>query len=73
MCRSIKPLRESVEIGPAEDIEAAARQFVRKVSGFSKPAPANQAAFDQAVAEISAATDRLLRGLTIGGRPTVAR
>ncbi len=71
MCRSIKTLRESVEIGPPEDIEAAARQFVRKVSGFSKPAPANQDVFDQAVAEIAAATDRLLRGLTIGGRPTV--
>lgn len=72
MCRSIKTLRESVEIGPPEDIEAAARQFVRKVSGFSKPAPANQDVFDRAVAEIAAATDRLLRGLTIGGRPTVA-
>lgn len=73
MCRSIKTLRESVEIGPPEDIEAAARQFVRKVSGFSKPAPANQAVFDRAVQEIAAATDRLLKGLTISGQPTVAR
>jgi hypothetical protein len=73
MCRSIKPLRESAEIGPPEDIEAAARQFVSKVPGFPKPSQANQAAFDRAVAEISAATDRLLRSLTIAGKPMVAR
>lgn len=73
MCRSIKPLRESVEIGLPEDIEAAARQFVRRVSGFPKPSQANQAAFDQAVAEISTATERLLRGLTIAGKPMVVR
>jgi hypothetical protein len=73
MCRNIKPLRESVEIGPPEEIEAAARQFVRKVSGFSKPSPANQDAFDRAVVEIAAATDHLLRSLTIAGKPTVAR
>ncbi len=73
MCRSIKTLRESVEIGPPEDIEAAARQFVRKVSGFSKPAPANEVVFDRAVAEIAAATERLLKSLTIAGQPTVAR
>jgi hypothetical protein len=60
MCRSIKQLR-NVEI-PAteEEIRAAALQFVRKVSGFRKPSKANQAAFDSAVMEVAAATEKLL-------------
>jgi hypothetical protein len=67
MCRSIKVLREGAEPAPDEEIEAAARQFVRKISGFSKPAPHNQAVFDQAVAEIADASQRLLDGLEIRG------
>jgi hypothetical protein len=67
MCRSIKVLREGAEPAPDEEIEAAARQFVRKISGFSKPAPDNQAVFDQAVAEIADASQRLLDGLEIRG------
>ena len=60
MCRSIKQLR-NVEI-PAteEEIRAAALQFVRKVSGYRKPSKANQAAFDSAVIEVAAATQKLL-------------
>ncbi len=64
MCRSIKQLR-SAEV-PATDgeIEAAARQFVRKVSGYRTPSRANEAAFEQAVAEIAEATRRLLGELS---------
>jgi len=67
MCRSIKVLREGDTPAPDEDIEAAARQFVRKISGFSKPAAHNQAVFDEAVEEIAAASQRLLDGLEIRG------
>lgn len=67
MCRSIKVLREGATPAPDEDIEAAARQFVRKISGFSKPASHNQEVFDRAVAEITNASTRLLDGLEIRG------
>jgi hypothetical protein len=60
MCRSIKTLRR-VE-GRAEDreVEEAALQFVRKISGFSRPAAANEKAFQAAVEQVSAASRRLL-------------
>jgi len=67
MCRSIKVLREGATPAPDEDIEAAARQFVRKISGFSKPASHNEAVFEEAVAEIADASQRLLDGLEIRG------
>ncbi len=67
MCRSIHRLREGALIAPPEDIEAAARQFVRKVSGFSRPAAHNQAAFDSAVSEITQAVSKLMDGLEIRG------
>jgi hypothetical protein len=67
MCRSIKVLREGATPAPDEDIEAAARQFVRKISGFSKPASHNEDVFEQAVAEITGASQRLLDGLEIRG------
>jgi hypothetical protein len=67
MCRSIKVLREGASPAPDEKIEAAARQFVRKISGFSKPAAHNQEVFDQAIDEIAAASQRLLDGLEIRG------
>lgn len=67
MCRSIKVLREGATPAPDEEIEAAARQFVRKISGFSKPAAHNEAAFDEAVTEIATASQRLLDGLEIRG------
>ncbi|MGI8774102.1 MAG: DUF2277 domain-containing protein [Actinomycetota bacterium] len=62
MCRSIKTLRTEPDLS-SEDIEAAALQFVRKVSGYRKPSRANQEAFDTAVAEITRATENLLDGL----------
>ena len=74
MCRSIKVLRDGATPAPNEEIEAAARQFVRKVSGFSRPAPHNQAAFEQAVAEVASATERLLDELQVrGAAPRIAR
>ncbi len=63
MCRSIKTLRDATPPTTPEDIEAAALQFVRKVSGYRVPSKANQAAFDGAVGEIAAATGRLLESL----------
>jgi hypothetical protein len=59
MCRSIKTLRTEPDV-THEDVEAAALQYVRKISGYRKPSQANQAAFDAAVAEITEATSRLL-------------
>jgi hypothetical protein len=67
MCRSIKVLREGAQPAPDEEIEAAARQFVRKISGFSKPAPHNEAVFERAVAEIADVSQRLLDSLEIRG------
>jgi hypothetical protein len=63
MCRSIKQLRRPA-LPPAEtEIAAAALQYVRKVSGYRAPSRANQAAFDQAVAEVARATRDLLAAL----------
>lgn len=67
MCRSIKRLRIGAVPASEDEIEAAARQFVRKISGFSKPAAHNIVVFDRAVAEISAASRDLLDGLVIRG------
>lgn len=70
MCRSIKVLREGGVAAPPEEVEAAARQFVRKISGFSKPAAHNQEVFERAVAEISSASVDLLESLEIRGART---
>jgi len=72
MCRSIKTLRPPYveQAGPA-DVEAAALQYVRKIAGMRAPSAANAAAFDRAVAEVAAATEQLLSGLTV--RPAVRR
>ena len=60
MCRNIKQLRRVDEPPTEEEIEAAALQFVRKVSGYRKPSRANEQAFNTAVAEIAATTRRML-------------
>ena len=62
MCRSIKTLRGTAP-ATEEEVRAAALQFVRKISGFRAPAPANAAAFDAAVEEIRASSERLLERL----------
>ena len=59
MCRSIVVLRGEEEATPTE-IEAAARQYVRKVAGARVPSAVNAEAFEQAVAEVAATTSRLL-------------
>lgn len=63
MCRSIKTLRHADVIATDEEIRAAARQFVRKVSGFSKPTSRHEAAFEEAVDEITVASQRLLEAI----------
>src|SRR6266700_102087 len=60
VCRSIKTLRHADDVATDEEIRAAARQFVRKVSGFSKPTSKHEAAFEGAVDEITVASQRLL-------------
>lgn len=72
MCRSIKRLREGATSAPPDEITEAARQYVRKVSGFGKPAAHNQAVFDRAVAEIAESTQSLLADLEIRGARTTA-
>lgn len=64
MCRSIKVLRDYENPPADEDVEAAALQFVRKISGFRKPSRANEDAFDRAVDEITEASRSLLDSLT---------
>jgi hypothetical protein len=63
MCRNITELRGLEPAATAEEIEAAARQYIRKVSGITRPTAANEAAFEAAVAEVTATTTRLLSGL----------
>ena len=68
MCRSIKTLRTEAVVTD-EDTRAAALQYVRKISGYRKPSKANEATFEAAVDEITAATDRLLANLApVGSR-----
>lgn len=69
MCRSIKTLRRRDEPATAEEVHAAALQFVRKVSGFRQPSRRNAEAFDAAVDEISAASRRLLDALAALAQP----
>jgi hypothetical protein len=63
MCRNITELRGLEPAATAEEITAAARQYVRKVSGFTHPSSANAEAFELAVAEVAATTTRLLNDL----------
>lgn len=63
MCRNIKTLFNFEPPATEEEIRAASLQFVRKLSGFNSPSKANQAAFDQAVNDVSAAASVLLASL----------
>jgi len=63
MCRNITTLRGLQPAATPEEIEAAARQYVRKVSGVQKPSPATDDAFEEAVKAVTAATALLLAGL----------
>lgn len=64
MCRSIHQLREGNSPASREEIEAAALQFVRKVSGFRQPSRRNGPAFERAVAEVTDSVSRLLLSIT---------
>ncbi len=72
MCRSIKTLRTGATPASDDEITAAALQFVRKVSGYRKPSTANEAAFDEAVAEVALASKRLLEAVA-ATHPQAAR
>lgn len=65
MCRSIHRLREGATAADDSAVHEAARQYVRKVSGFGKPTERHREAFDQAIAEVAAATRRLLDEVTL--------
>ena len=69
MCRSIKTLHNFDPPATAEEVRAAALQFVRKLSGSTRPSAANAAAFDRAVDEVAAAAGRLLDGLVTSAPP----
>ncbi len=68
MCRSIKRLREGSVPAGEEEVREAALQFVRKISGYRAPSRANEETFNRAVDEITAASQRLLALLVVGGR-----
>ena len=63
MCRSIKTLRHSDVVATDDEIRDAARQFVRKVSGFTKPSSRHETAFEVAVDEVALASHRLLESI----------
>jgi hypothetical protein len=65
VCRSIKTLRRPDSIATDEEIEAAALQFVRKVSGFRTPSRKNHEAFDRAVEEIADSSRRMLEAIAL--------
>ena len=69
MCRNIRTLFNFDPPATEEEIQAAALQYVRKISGFTKPSKANEAAFHQAVEDIAAISERLLASLETSATP----
>jgi hypothetical protein len=69
MCRNIRVLHNFEPPATPEEIEAAAVQFVRKISGASKPSKANEAVFERAVAEVTEVSKRLLASLVTNAPP----
>jgi hypothetical protein len=69
MCRNIQTLFNFDPPANDEEIQAAALQYVRKISGYTKPSQANEAAFEQAVAEVTAVSRRLLDSLVTTATP----
>ena len=69
MCRSIKPLFNFEPPATIDEVRAASLQFVRKISGSNKPSKANEAAFNLAVEQVSAAALELLHSLTTSSPP----
>jgi hypothetical protein len=69
MCRNIKTLHNFAPPATEEEIRASAIQFVRKLSGFTRPSKANEQAFDRAVEKVTAAAHELLDSLVTTGPP----
>jgi hypothetical protein len=69
MCRNIRPLSNFEPPATDDEITAAALQYVRKISGATRPARANAEAFDRAVVEVAAASTRLLESLVTSAPP----
>jgi hypothetical protein len=69
MCRNIRPLFNFDPPATDDEVRAAAVQFVRKISGFTRPSQANAAAFDRAVDEIAASARRLVDALKTSAAP----
>jgi hypothetical protein len=69
MCRNIRQLHNFEPPATRDEVQASALQYVRKISGSTKPSQANQAAFDRAVEEVVAATTRLLDALVTNAPP----
>jgi hypothetical protein len=69
MCRNIKPLFNFDPPVTPEEVRAASLQFVRKISGFTKPSKANEDAFQAAVEEIAGVASRLLQSLATNAPP----
>lgn len=69
MCRNIRTLHNFAPPATEDEIHAAARQYVRKVSGMTKPSSANQDAFDEAIEAIAATTSALLETLVTKAAP----
>ena len=69
MCRNIRPLFNFEPPAYPDEVHEAALQYVRKISGMTKPSLANTAAFDAAVAEIEAATQKLIASLSTTAAP----
>lgn len=69
MCRNIKTLANFEPPATEDEIRASALQFVRKLSGTARPSRANEAVFNQAVAEVTAAAERLVHSLEIHAPP----
>ena len=69
MCRNIRPLHNFEPPATHEEVRAAALQYVRKISGYTKPSQANAEAFARAVDEVAAASARLLDSLSTAAPP----
>jgi len=69
MCRNIKTLHNFKPPATEEEIRASSLQFVRKLSGFTKPSKANELAFNRAVEQVAAAAEELLQSLVTSAPP----
>ena len=69
MCRNIKPLFNYEPTVTEDEIRAAALQFVRKISGFTEPSKANEAAFEQAVQDVTVVAKQLMDSLVTNAEP----